>query len=154
MGIEVRGSESLRQLRSRSDWPQSPKWENGRYSSVPRNALAHAAVTVLRPSNSEFDVSGARLRWIAFLPLDDDPEPRSSAIVESEAPAAGQARGSAYRESATIQLRDDAGGKNRLGLFQICEEIVEVAKSAILSEDARASAGTTLPVRTRRRSHG
>ena len=84
VGIEARGSESLRQLRSRSDWPQSPKWENGRYSSVPRKALAHAAVTVLRPSDLEANLSGTRLRWAVFLPLDDDPEPRSSAIVESK----------------------------------------------------------------------
>ena len=87
VGIEARGSESLRQLRSRSDWPQSPKWENGRYSSVPRKALAHAAVTVLRHSDLEADLSGARLRWAVFLPLDDDPEPRSSAIVESKGPS-------------------------------------------------------------------
>ena len=87
VGIEARGSESLRQLRLRSDWPQSPKWENGRYSSVPRKALAHAAVAVLRPSDLEADLSGARLRWAVFLPLDDDPEPRSSAIVESKGPS-------------------------------------------------------------------
>ena len=83
VGIEARGSESLRQLRSRSDWPQSPKWENGRYSSEPRKALAHAAVTVLQPSDLDADLSGTRLRWAVFLPLDDDPEPRSGAIVES-----------------------------------------------------------------------
>ena len=87
VGAEARGSETLRQLRSRLDWPQSPKWENGRYSSVPRKALAHAAVTVLRPSDLEADLSGARLRWAVFLPLDDDPEPRSSAIVESKDPS-------------------------------------------------------------------
>ena len=87
VGIEARGSETLRQLRSRSDWPQSPKWENGRYSSAPRKALAHAAVTVLRPSDLEADLSGARIRWAVFLPLDDDPEPRSSAIVESKGPS-------------------------------------------------------------------
>ena len=87
VGVEACGSEKLRQLRSRSDWPQSPKWENGRYSSVPRKALAHAAVTVLRPSELEADLSGARLRWAVFLPLDDDPEPRSSAIVESKGPS-------------------------------------------------------------------
>ena len=87
VGIETRGSESLRQLQSRSDWPQSPKWENGRYSSEPRKALAHAAVTVLQPSDLEADLSGARLRWAVFLPLDDDPEPRSSAIVECKGPS-------------------------------------------------------------------
>ena len=53
VGIEARGSEKLHQLRSRSDWLQSPKWENGRHSSVPRKALAHTAVTVLRPSDLE-----------------------------------------------------------------------------------------------------
>ena len=86
-GIEARGSESLRQLRLRSDWPQSPRWESGRHSWVPRKALAHAAVTVLRPSDLEADLSRARLRWAVFLPLDDDPEPRSSAIVERMGPS-------------------------------------------------------------------
>ncbi len=85
VGIEARGSETLRQLQARSDWPQSPKWESGRYSSVPRKALAHAAITVLRPADREDDLLGSRLRWAVFLPLDDDPEPRrSSAIVESK----------------------------------------------------------------------
>ena len=83
VGTEARGSESLRQLRSQSDWPQSPRWQNGRYSTVPRKALAHAAVTVLRPSGSDAELSGTRLRWAVFLPLDDDPEPSSGAIVES-----------------------------------------------------------------------
>ena len=87
VGIDARGSESLRQLRSRPDWPQSPKWENGRHSSVPRKALAHAAITVLRPSDVDADLSGVRLRWAAFLPLDDDPEPKFSAIVESKGPS-------------------------------------------------------------------
>ena len=86
-GIEARGNESLRQLRSRSDWPQSPKWENGRYSSEPRKALAHAAVTVLRPSEMDVERSGTRLRWAVFLPLDDDPDPRSGAIVECKGPS-------------------------------------------------------------------
>ena len=83
VGIEALGSESLRQLRSQSDWPQSPQWRNGRYSTAPRKALAHAAVTVLRPSDSDAEPSGTRLRWAVFLPLDDDPEPSSSVIVES-----------------------------------------------------------------------
>ena len=87
VGIEARGSEILRQLRSRSDWPQSPKWENGRYSSEPRKALAHATVTVLRPSDLGADLLGARLRWAVFLPLDDSPEPRSSAIIECKGPS-------------------------------------------------------------------
>ena len=47
VGIEALGGESLRQLRSQSDWPQSLQWRNGRYSTAPRKALAHTAVTVL-----------------------------------------------------------------------------------------------------------
>ena len=86
-GTEARGSGSLRRLRSGSDWPQSPLWRNGRYSTVPRKALAHAAVTVLRPSDLDPEVSGTRLRWAVFLPLDDDPEPSSSSIVESHGPS-------------------------------------------------------------------
>ena len=86
-GTEARGSETLRRLRSQSDWPQSPLWRYGRYSTVPRKALAHAAVTVLRPSDLDPEVSGTRLRWAVFLPLDDDPEPSSSSIVESHGPS-------------------------------------------------------------------
>ena len=87
VGIEACGSEGLRQLRSQSDWPQIPDWRDGRYSTVPRKALAHAAVTVLRPSSLDAEVAGTRLRWAVFLPLDDDPQPGSSAIVESEGPS-------------------------------------------------------------------
>ena len=67
LGTEARGSESLRQLRSQSDWPESPRWQNGRHSTEPRKALAHAAVTVLRPSDSDAELSGSRLRWAVFL---------------------------------------------------------------------------------------
>ena len=84
VGIETLGSEGLRKLRSQSNWPQYPQWESGRHSTKPRQALAHAAVTVLRPNNPSTQPVGTRLRWAVFLPLDDDPEPRSSMIVESE----------------------------------------------------------------------
>ena len=84
VGIETLGSPGLRELRSRSDWPHYPRWARGRYSTKPRQALAHAAVTVLRPRGPGTEQLGARLRWAAFLPLDDDPEPVPSAIVESK----------------------------------------------------------------------
>ena len=82
--MEARGSESLCHLRLQPDWPQSPQWRNGRYSTVPRKALGHAAVTVLRPVDHDAELLGTRLRWAVFLPLDDDPAPRSSAIVECD----------------------------------------------------------------------
>ena len=87
VGIESLGSKSLRDLRSRPDWPQSIESWNGRYATVPRKALAHAAVTVLRPVDGDADQLGTRLRWAVFLPLDDDPSPGSSAIVESGGPS-------------------------------------------------------------------
>ena len=83
VGIEALGGDSLRQLRSHPDWPQSPQWHDGRHSTVPRKALAHAAVTVLRPDDPNAEPLGTRLRWAVFLPLDDDPEPRSREVVES-----------------------------------------------------------------------
>ena len=83
VGIEALGSDSLRCIRSQPDWPQSSQWQNGRHSTVPRKALAHAAVTVARP-DAPTESLGTRLRWAVFLPLDDDPEPNSSAIVESK----------------------------------------------------------------------
>ena len=83
VGIEAVGSPDLHGLRLRDDWPQSSQWRNGRYSTFPRKALAHAAVTVLRPLVSDAELKAVRMRWAVFLPLDDDPEPVSSAIVES-----------------------------------------------------------------------
>ena len=77
----------MRHLRSQPDWPQSPQWRNGRHATVPRKALAHAAVTVLRPVDRNTELLGTRLRWAVFLPLDDDPEPSSSAVVESDGPS-------------------------------------------------------------------
>ncbi len=83
VGVETLGSRELRHLRSCADWPHYPRWIGGRHSTEPRRALAHAAVTVLRPSGPDTEQLGARLRWAVFLPLDDNPEPVSSAIVES-----------------------------------------------------------------------
>ena len=87
VGIESLGSDSLRNLRSARGWPKSPRWRNGRYATVPRKALAHAAVTVLRPVDCDTDQLGTRLRWAVFLPLEDGPSPSSSAIVESDGPS-------------------------------------------------------------------
>lgn len=87
VGIESLGCESLRNLRSDRYWPQSPQWRSGGYATVPRKALAHAAVTVLRPVDWDGNQLGTRLRWAVFLPLDDDPKPDSSAIVESKGPS-------------------------------------------------------------------
>ena len=86
-GIESLDGRSLRDLRSQPDWPQYPGWRKGRYAPVPRKALAHAAVTVLRPVDGDADQLGKRLRWAVFLPLDDDPAPNSSAILESDGPS-------------------------------------------------------------------
>ncbi|MCY3840761.1 MAG: hypothetical protein OXH09_19285, partial [Gammaproteobacteria bacterium] len=81
VGIEALGSEYLRQFRLQPGWPQSSQWQDGRHATVPRKALAHAAVTVLRPNDTDAELLGARLRWAVFLPLDDDPEPRNGAVV-------------------------------------------------------------------------
>jgi hypothetical protein len=83
VGIEALGLETVRSLRLADDWPRDPHWRDGRSVWIPRKALAHAAVTVLRPDNDAADRCGARLRWAVFLPLDDDPNPRSSAVVEA-----------------------------------------------------------------------
>ena len=87
VGVESLGCESLRHLRTQPDWPQSPRWRNGRHATVPRKALAHAAVTVLRPVDRDANLLGTRLRWAVFLPLDDDPAPSSGAIVECDGPS-------------------------------------------------------------------
>src|SRR5690606_35747710 len=47
VGIEARGLQSLRELRTQLDWPHEPRWHDGRCKWVPRKALGHAAITVL-----------------------------------------------------------------------------------------------------------
>ena len=87
VGIESLDPSSLHDLLSHPDWPQSSAtWngQRGRYETERRKALAHAAVTVLRPVEHNTNPLGMRLRWAVFLPLDDHPEPRPNAIVESE----------------------------------------------------------------------
>jgi hypothetical protein len=81
-GVESLGLESLRLLRSLPEWPRDLQYRDGRAIMIPQKALAHAAVTVLRPNHISSEHCGARLRWAVFLPLDDDPNPRSSEVVE------------------------------------------------------------------------
>ncbi len=91
VGVDALGHNSLLRLRLASDWPNDPHWRDGRSVWVPRKALAHAAVTILRPAGDLAGQVGARLRWAVFLPLDDDPEPLSSAVVETVGGAGGDA---------------------------------------------------------------
>ena len=86
-GIDTIGHDGLRRLRSGPSWPSDQEIHGGRIRIVPRKALAHAAITVLRKRLSD-DIKertlGVRLRWAVFLPLDDDPGPSSSTpIVET-----------------------------------------------------------------------
>ena len=87
VGIESLDGKILHDLRSHPDWPQSTASWNGRYATVPRKALAHAAVTVLRPDEPDANALGMHLRWAVFLPLDDHPRPNSGTIVESYGPS-------------------------------------------------------------------
>lgn len=91
VGVDALGHDTLRRLRSEPDWPLDTHWRDGRAVWVPRKALAHAAVTVLRPDGTHAEPCGARLRWAVFLPLDDDPDPRSSALVETAGHASTEA---------------------------------------------------------------
>ena len=85
-GVESAGHSDLRALRSRPDWPTHHVWTSDHYSLVPRKALAHAAISVLRPVGAQARL-GVRLRWAAFLPLDDDPEAPERSVVESLGPS-------------------------------------------------------------------
>jgi len=87
-GIEAVGSDVLRALRSDEAWPKDPHWRDGRSEWVPRKALAHASITILRPDGPAETV-GVRFRWAVFLPLDDDPNPRTTTVVEALGPASG-----------------------------------------------------------------
>ena len=79
-GAEVVGSEQLRRKRASANWPQVEKWERGKSRLVSQKGLAHAAVTVLRPATEQSRSLGLRLRWAAYLPLADEPDPTQSAI--------------------------------------------------------------------------
>jgi hypothetical protein len=83
VGVEALGLASLRALRAALDWPRDLDVRDGRTVRVSRKALAHAAVTVLRPDGSALKYCGVRFRWAVFLPLNDDPDAASSAIVEA-----------------------------------------------------------------------
>ena len=87
VGVESLDGTSLVSLRDHTDWPRITVNRNGRHEWAPRKALAHAAVTVLRPVETDAYQLGTRLRWAVFLPLDDHPEPGSSAIVKSNGPS-------------------------------------------------------------------
>jgi hypothetical protein len=81
-GVDVLGGEALRQLRARPDWPHDQEWVRGVVRTIPRKALGHAAVTVLRTDSRRADRARAHVRWAVFLPLDDDPDPRPGNLVE------------------------------------------------------------------------
>ena len=89
LGAEAFGSKELRRQKLRDDWPQVEVWRDGRSRLVPQKALAHAAITVLRPVPEKEGDLGVRLRWAAYLPLTDEANPTQNAIAESvgEAPA-------------------------------------------------------------------
>ena len=87
-GIETVGSDVLRSLKSDEAWPKDPHWREGRFEWIPRKALAHASITILRPEGLVESV-GVRLRWAVFLPLDDDPAPRTTTVVEALGSASG-----------------------------------------------------------------
>lgn len=82
-GRERLGVDSLRELRVRPDWPRDPHWRGGRCIWLPRKALGHAAVTVVRPDKTPSPRGGARLRWAVFLPLDDAANPGTNPVVET-----------------------------------------------------------------------
>ncbi len=83
LGVEALGLDSLRRLRIESEWPTELCWQNGKCEWVPCKALSHAAITILQPDDLPPDQCGINLRWAVFLPLDDDPIPRQSSVVES-----------------------------------------------------------------------
>lgn len=91
LGVDALGLDSLRSLRTAAHWPRDPHWKEGRSFFSARKALAHAAVTVMRPDAAVSERVGARLRWAVFLPLDDDPNPRSTAVVETVGDASSSA---------------------------------------------------------------
>ena len=90
-GVDAVGHEGLRETRCAPDWPRDRVGRaDGHTVLKRRKALAHAAITVLR--QPEAATGEVRLRWAAFLPLDDAPAPRSGTLVESAECAASSDR--------------------------------------------------------------
>ena len=82
IGVDALGLDSLSSLKSDyQQWPRDHRSQGGAISLVPRKALAHAAITVLHRQNS--GPAGVRIRWAVFLPLDDNPQPNDSDIVDT-----------------------------------------------------------------------
>lgn len=90
-GAEAVGSAQLRRERAREDWPTVPVWRDGRHRRVSQKGLAHAALTVLHPVAEAPARLGLRLRWAAYLPLTDEPNPTQSAISARVAESVGDA---------------------------------------------------------------
>ena len=91
IGAEAVGSKELKHQRARDDWPKIERWRDGRSILVPQKALAHAAVTVLRPTAEQERCLGVRLRWASYLPLVDEPNPTQDAIDARVAESFGAA---------------------------------------------------------------
>lgn len=83
VGMDAHGADSLRQIREQPDWPSEPHSRGGQCVWLPRKALAHAAITIVRPRGRPAEQVAACLRWAVFFPLDDDPNPRNSGVVET-----------------------------------------------------------------------
>ena len=80
-GIEALGLRSLSDISGHEDWPEVLKEDSdggGTFKKGPREALAHAAVTVLHQRNQER--AGVRIRWAVYLPLDDVLQPERSPL--------------------------------------------------------------------------
>lgn len=78
-GIDALGLESLCKLADHPEWPRDYDYQGGVRRSVPRKALAHAAVTVLH--GKDHGLVGLRIRWAVGLPLDDAPHPGDKSNV-------------------------------------------------------------------------
>ena len=90
-GAEAVGSERIQQQRRRPDWPTVEVWRYGKSHLEPQKGLAHAAITILRPITAQEGSLGLRLRWAAYLPLADEPDPTQSAIIGRIAERVGDA---------------------------------------------------------------
>lgn len=85
VGCEVLKPETLARERGHGSWPSDPpQWKDGRKCRpILKKALAHAAISILRPENVSSEFSGGHIRWAVYLPLDDNPTPRDNSTVET-----------------------------------------------------------------------
>ena len=92
---QLRHSEGTRAQTAREDWPKDDVAATDgshRRERVPRKAIPHGAVTLVRRLAEQEPKGDVFLRWSVFLPLDDSVRPSPEALASSQVLRRGATR--------------------------------------------------------------